>query len=76
MTFDSGTEDLLASVADGVLTLTLNRPAARNALSRAMLDGQSASAPSAGRYAAGATTTPTGRWDRSGYPRRPPPAGA
>ena len=38
-TYDSGTEDLLASVADGVLTLTLNRPAARNALSRAMLDG-------------------------------------
>lgn len=39
MTYDSGTEDLLASVTDGVLTLTLNRPAARNALSRAMLDG-------------------------------------
>jgi 2-(1,2-epoxy-1,2-dihydrophenyl)acetyl-CoA isomerase len=34
----SDTEDLIASVADGVLTLTLNRPAARNALSRAMLD--------------------------------------
>jgi 2-(1,2-epoxy-1,2-dihydrophenyl)acetyl-CoA isomerase len=34
----SDTDDLLASVADGVLTLTLNRPAARNALSRAMLD--------------------------------------
>ena len=39
MTYDSGTEDLLTSVADGVLTLTLNRPAARNALSRGMLDG-------------------------------------
>jgi 2-(1,2-epoxy-1,2-dihydrophenyl)acetyl-CoA isomerase len=39
MTYETGTEDLLASVADGVLTLTLNRPAARNALSRAMLDG-------------------------------------
>jgi 2-(1,2-epoxy-1,2-dihydrophenyl)acetyl-CoA isomerase len=39
MSYDSGTEDLLASVSDGVLTLTLNRPAARNALSRAMLDG-------------------------------------
>lgn len=37
--YHSGTDDLLASVADGVLTLTLNRPAARNALSRAMLDG-------------------------------------
>ncbi|MBU6164707.1 MAG: enoyl-CoA hydratase/isomerase family protein [Alphaproteobacteria bacterium] len=33
------TDDLIAAVADGVLTLTLNRPAARNALSRAMLDG-------------------------------------
>jgi 2-(1,2-epoxy-1,2-dihydrophenyl)acetyl-CoA isomerase len=39
MSYDSGTEDLLASVAEGVITLTLNRPAARNALSRAMLDG-------------------------------------
>ncbi len=39
MNTDTGTDDLLASVADGVLTLTLNRPAARNALSRAMLDG-------------------------------------
>lgn len=35
---ESDTDDLLASVADGVLTLTLNRPAARNALTRAMLD--------------------------------------
>lgn len=35
----SDTDDLIASVADGVLTLTLNRPAARNALSRTMLDG-------------------------------------
>jgi 2-(1,2-epoxy-1,2-dihydrophenyl)acetyl-CoA isomerase len=34
----SDTEDLIASVTEGVLTLTLNRPAARNALSRAMLD--------------------------------------
>ena len=39
MSYETGTEDLLASVVDGVLTLTLNRPAARNALSRAMLDG-------------------------------------
>jgi enoyl-CoA hydratase/carnithine racemase len=40
MSYDTGTEDLLASVSEGVLTLTLNRPAARNALSRAMLDGR------------------------------------
>lgn len=39
MSYDTGTEDLHASITDGVLTLTLNRPAARNALSRAMLDG-------------------------------------
>ncbi len=37
--YHTETQELLASVADGVLTLTLNRPAARNALSRAMLDG-------------------------------------
>jgi 2-(1,2-epoxy-1,2-dihydrophenyl)acetyl-CoA isomerase len=30
---DTGTPDLLADLADGVLTLTLNRPAARNAMS-------------------------------------------
>jgi 2-(1,2-epoxy-1,2-dihydrophenyl)acetyl-CoA isomerase len=34
---DTGTEDLLASFDDGVLTLTMNRPDARNALSRPML---------------------------------------
>ena len=33
---DTGTEDLLASLDDGVLTLTLNRPDARNAMSGAM----------------------------------------
>ena len=33
---DTGTQDLLASLDDGVLTLTLNRPQARNAMSRAM----------------------------------------
>ncbi|HEY2707254.1 MAG TPA: enoyl-CoA hydratase [Caulobacteraceae bacterium] len=33
---DTGTTDLLASQADGVLTLTLNRPEARNAMSGAM----------------------------------------
>src|SRR6185312_5545490 len=33
---DTGTTDLLASLDDGVLTLTLNRPEARNAMSDAM----------------------------------------
>jgi 2-(1,2-epoxy-1,2-dihydrophenyl)acetyl-CoA isomerase len=33
---DTGTPDLLAQLQDGVLTLTLNRPAARNAMSKAM----------------------------------------
>jgi 2-(1,2-epoxy-1,2-dihydrophenyl)acetyl-CoA isomerase len=33
---DTGTADLLATLDDGVLTLTLNRPEARNAMSRAM----------------------------------------
>ena len=33
---DSGTTDLIAALEDGVLTLTLNRPQARNAMSRAM----------------------------------------
>lgn len=33
---DTGTPDLLASLQAGVLTLTLNRPEARNAMSRAM----------------------------------------
>ena len=33
---DTGTPDLLASLEDGVLTLTMNRPEARNAMSRAM----------------------------------------
>ena len=35
-TKDTGTEDLLADLDGGVLTLTLNRPAARNAMSGAM----------------------------------------
>ncbi len=35
-TITTGTDDLLASLEDGVLTLTLNRPKARNAMSRAM----------------------------------------
>jgi 2-(1,2-epoxy-1,2-dihydrophenyl)acetyl-CoA isomerase len=33
---DTGTTDLLASLDDGILTLTLNRPEARNAMSGAM----------------------------------------
>ena len=33
---DTGTEDLLANLQDGVLTLTLNRPDARNAMSGEM----------------------------------------
>ena len=35
-TIDTGTEDLLASLEEGVLTLTLNRPEARNAMSGEM----------------------------------------
>ena len=35
-TFDTGTPDLLAALSEGVLTLTLNRPEARNAMSREM----------------------------------------
>lgn len=33
---DTGTQDLLASLEEGVLTLTMNRPEARNAMSREM----------------------------------------
>jgi 2-(1,2-epoxy-1,2-dihydrophenyl)acetyl-CoA isomerase len=33
---DTGTPDLIATLDDGVLTLTLNRPEARNAMSKAM----------------------------------------
>lgn len=35
-TIDTGTQDLLAELDEGVLTITLNRPDARNAMSRAM----------------------------------------
>jgi len=35
-TIDTGTEDLLASLEEGVFTLTLNRPEARNAMSGEM----------------------------------------
>ena len=37
-TIDTGTNDLLASLDEGVLTLTLNRPEARNAMSGEMTD--------------------------------------
>ena len=37
-TLDTGSADLLATLDAGVLTLTLNRPEARNAMSRAMND--------------------------------------
>ena len=33
---DTGTPDLIATLEEGVLTLTLNRPEARNAMSKAM----------------------------------------
>lgn len=39
---DTGTDDLLATLQEGVLTLTLNRPDARNAMSRAMVDALAA----------------------------------
>ena len=35
-TIDTGTQDLLASLDAGALTLTLNRPEVRNAMSYAM----------------------------------------
>jgi 2-(1,2-epoxy-1,2-dihydrophenyl)acetyl-CoA isomerase len=38
-TLNTGTNDLLAHVEDGVAVLTLNRPERRNALSAAMLNG-------------------------------------
>lgn len=37
-TIDTGTEDLLARIEDGVAVLTMNRPQARNAMSGAMLE--------------------------------------
>src|SRR5579859_7012592 len=36
-TLDTGTEDLLAEISDGVAVLTMNRPDRRNAFSRPML---------------------------------------
>ncbi|MBV9044920.1 MAG: enoyl-CoA hydratase/isomerase family protein [Alphaproteobacteria bacterium] len=38
-TLDTGTQDLIATVEDGVALLTMNRPERRNALSGAMLSG-------------------------------------
>ena len=40
-TIDTGTNDLLASVEDGVATVVMNRPERRNALSRDMLTAMS-----------------------------------
>jgi len=40
-TIDTGTPDLQASLESGVLTLTMNRPEARNALSRPMIEALS-----------------------------------
>lgn len=34
---DTGTQDLLAEINDGVAVLTMNRPARRNAMSEAMM---------------------------------------
>lgn len=42
MQLATGTDDLRADASGGVLTLTLNRPAARNAFSAAMLDALAA----------------------------------
>ncbi len=41
-TLDTGTDDLIATVDDGVAVLTLNRPTRRNALSLPMLDALAA----------------------------------
>jgi len=41
--FDTGTDDLVVEVTEGVMTVTLNRPERRNAMSNEMLDGLVAS---------------------------------
>ena len=41
--FETGTEDLRTEISEGVMTITLNRPERRNALSDAMLEGLIAS---------------------------------
>ena len=40
---DTGTDHLLAALDEGVLTLTLNRPEARNAMSRELVGALSLS---------------------------------
>ena len=42
-TFDTGTEDIRTEIVDGVMTITLNRPERRNAMSDAMVTGLVAS---------------------------------
>ena len=37
--FDTGTDDISTEVTDGVMTITLNRPKRRNAMSNPMLQG-------------------------------------
>ena len=37
--FDTGTDDIAVEITDGVMTITLNRPDRRNAMSTPMLDG-------------------------------------
>lgn len=37
--FDTGTDDIAVEITDGVMTVTLNRPDRRNAMSTPMLDG-------------------------------------
>ena len=41
--FDTGTDDIRSEVDEGVMTITLNRPERRNAMSAAMLKGLVAS---------------------------------
>ncbi|WP_419855277.1 enoyl-CoA hydratase-related protein [Candidatus Poriferisodalis sp.] len=37
--FDTGTDDIAVEITDGVMTITLNRPDRRNAMSTPMMDG-------------------------------------
>ena len=37
--FDTGTDDILVDISDGVMTITLNRPERRNAMSTPMMEG-------------------------------------
>ena len=56
------TQDLIETVEGGIATLTMNRPEARNALSRAMMDALSEALPRLalrpGRAAGGASPAP------------------